>query len=94
MAPLKGQKSTLGNHTSSDIFNHEHQIHTFSIDDINSQWRDANVGRMVNQKICKFFSYANFVTITMGKAWGFKIDFPQSQKLKILKVNIGTMLAT
>ena len=73
-------------------------MHTFSktfssVDDINSRWRCANAGRVVNRKICKLDCYANFLTITVGKGCGLKNwYFPRRLKLKLLKVNIGRKL--
>ena len=97
-ANLTSDQIRHANHPSSDIFNLEHQMHTFSktfssVDDINSQWRCANAGRVVNRKICKLDCYANFLTITVGKGCGLKNwYFPRRLKLKLLKVNIGRKL--
>ena len=67
---------------------------TFSfVDDMNSRWRCGNAGRIVNQKLCKLYCYANSVTITVDKRWGLKIDISRrAWNWNSLKVNIGREL--
>ena len=57
-----------------------------SVNDVNSQWICANAGRIVNQKICKLYCYANFVTITVGKGVASKFIFPAEPEIETLEI--------
>ena len=71
----KSDVKSNSDHPSSDIFNFEHQMRIFMktffpVDDTRSQWRCANAGCVVNQKICELYCYVNFCDNHNGQGVG------------------------